>query len=170
LQQDKKWTATDPAPGNDTFRTRLLPLCLLTCQLVRPTNCAGLLSGNERRCAAGALFGRKRNQLNCAGREPNRRLHSPVTIAPDASNALCRRAVSHGVRGAECMRYRHEVPNLISLKPRRRFGIFAAVGKVARPAGRNLFVPINHNLFFHWCTQTYTLPPIPPYYEGPLSP
>ena len=47
-------------------------------------------------------------------------------------------AVLSGVRGAECMRCRHEVPNLISLKPRWRFAYFADTGKVGRPAGRNI--------------------------------
>jgi len=39
-----------------------------------------------------------------AGRQPNRRLHSPVTTAPDARKRLRGRAVSFGVRGAECLR------------------------------------------------------------------
>ena len=63
LPQPKKRTATDPAPGNDTLRTRLLPLCLQTCRAARPTNCAGLLSGNESCFAAGALFGRSKSRL-----------------------------------------------------------------------------------------------------------
>ncbi len=86
------------------------------------------------------------------GRQPNRRWHSPVTIAPNARNILRRRAVSSGVRGAECMRCRREAANLISLKPRWRFKVnwpagpregglghayFADMGKVGRPAGRN---------------------------------
>ena len=61
--QNRKWIATDPAPGNDTFRTHLLPLCVQTCYVSRPTNCAGLLSGNESCFAAGALFGRNENRL-----------------------------------------------------------------------------------------------------------
>ena len=56
--------ATDPAPCYDKFSTRLLPLCLLICRVVQPTNCAGLLSGNESYYAVGALFGRRINQLN----------------------------------------------------------------------------------------------------------
>ena len=53
--QDKELIATDPAPGNDTFRTRLLPLFVQTCRLLWPNKRAGLRRTN--RCV-GAVFGR----------------------------------------------------------------------------------------------------------------
>ena len=59
--QTRKQIATDPAPGNDTSSTRLLPLCVQTCHVPRPPNSAGLLRGNESCFAAGALFGRNGN-------------------------------------------------------------------------------------------------------------
>ena len=42
LVRDKRLIAADPAPGDDTSRTRLLPLSVLTCRVLRPNNCAGL--------------------------------------------------------------------------------------------------------------------------------
>ena len=53
--QDKKLIATDPAPGDDTLRTRLLPLSAQTRRLLRPINRAGLRRTN--RCVE-AAFGR----------------------------------------------------------------------------------------------------------------
>ena len=46
--RDKMQIATDPAPGDDTFRTRLLPLAVLTCWILWPNSCAGLRWTNRR--------------------------------------------------------------------------------------------------------------------------
>ena len=53
MVQDKKWIATDPAPGDDTLRSRLLPLSVHTCQSLPPTNCAGLRISNRSHLGGG---------------------------------------------------------------------------------------------------------------------
>ena len=49
--QGKELIATDPAPGDDTLRARLLPLSVQTCWISAPDQLCRAAEGNESRWA-----------------------------------------------------------------------------------------------------------------------